>query len=219
MVGLALFFFPFPIYAADSSLLLAPIQGGPYQVGESFEVGIFAKTGGNTIDTIRANLSFPPDLLEVQDISFGSVYTVATGGNGFDDSLGTISWGGGVFNGTTQDATFVTITFRVRTEGLARVDFTLGTKILSNGQLVPMRSAGGTYALGIEAAAELPLPSFITEDIRAIEDIEHTITRLPGKGGAPPTYTGVASIHGALIEFDIDDGLVAHQLKLKLLTC
>jgi len=207
---------PISAHAAQASLSLSPITGGPHKVGSTFSVSIWAKTGGNKIDTIRASLTFPANLLEVQSVSLSSAYNAPAGGNTYDNNTGTIYWGGGAYGGTTQDAVFATIVFKAKANGTAKVNFASNSLMLSAGQNIPFTTAGGTYTLGEE---EAPAPSPVQPvtpqptlqqptPIPAQElSITNTITNIIEEKGKPPVFLGKTNVDNAIINFDIDNGL------------
>jgi hypothetical protein len=53
-----------------ASLYLSP-GDGVFSVGSTFEVGIYLNTGGNNANAVRADISFPPDKLQVASPPLG----------------------------------------------------------------------------------------------------------------------------------------------------
>ncbi len=155
----------FPTFAEQASLTLSP-NSGTFKVGESFTLSVWINTGGNQIDTIRASLSFPSNLLEVDTVQLGSVFNLPAGGNYFDNDAGKIYWGGGVPGGTDQSALFATLNFKVKGEGSANILFLEDTKVISNGEDVSFVTLGGSYTLlAIEPTPEEKPKERVKEEV------------------------------------------------------
>ncbi len=117
-----------------ASLFLSP-PAGSQTVGSTFTVSLLLNTNGNAINAVQADLSFPPDKLQVVSPSLGySIISVWTNQPHFDNVAGTLSFQGGIPNPgiTTDRGVIATITFRVRSIGDALVRFLDTSKVLLN---------------------------------------------------------------------------------------
>lgn len=215
-----------PTLAGQASLSLSPITGGPYQIGSTFSLNIWAKTGGANVDTIRASLTFPASLLEAQSVSLGSTYSAPSGGNYINNNNGTIYWGAGAYGGTTSDAAFAAIIFKAKSAGTATISFASDSLMLSAGQAVPFIKANGTYTIGAATqtpapaapqpvpgpAAPTPQPSPQTTTPTSAQTAQRTISNeiyeLPSKPELQPIFSGKTSVGNAPITIEIDDGLL-----------
>ena len=120
--------------AGTASLSFSP-SGGNYKVGDKFTVSIFANSSGGQVDTVRANVRFSSDLVEVQSFSMSSSFTLSSGGNSIDNNSGSLSYGGGIPGGTTSSRTlFGTANFRVKKAGQLNLTLSSDSLVLSDGE-------------------------------------------------------------------------------------
>lgn len=207
LFGVGFFRIPF-VFASE---LLSPMVGA-YQVGEFFEVDILVKTGGNNIDTIRANLSFPQEILEVQEVLAGSKFSVMAGGNEYYNSIGRISWGAGALGGTDEDVIFATVVFKALTPARAVVSFTPGTLVLSAGLDLPFSTTNGIYEL-TDAAPEPTLTSFEIVPVASAPTTTNDISLAPETLETSSVFSGSSNVSEAIISFNIDQGLYTEEIK------
>lgn len=124
-------FLPFFVKAEGAELYLSP-SSGSFLVGSTFSVSIFLNTGGNEINVVWAELKFPPEILQVTSptagTSFISEWIIPPN---YSNEKGIISFRGGIPGGIKTSAGLVSsITFRTISTGLARVEFTGGSKVI-----------------------------------------------------------------------------------------
>jgi len=198
-------------YAAEASLSLSPLSGGPFKTGSDFSLAIWAKTGGNKVDAIRASLSFPSNLITVKSIQLGSVYYYAMPENKWDNDTGSIYWGGGAPGGNTQDATFATITFTAKQEGLANISILDKSLMLSAGQFVPFYiPKPGQYEISNrfeETALISKVPEASVKNTNP-NNLINDVKEISAKPGETITLEGNTNKKGITIYFNIDSGLV-----------
>lgn len=116
------------------TLFLSPPSGG-FVVGSTFTVSVLLDTGGNSINALQADISFPPDKLQVVSPSLGySIINVWTNQPRFDNQQGTLSFQGGLPNPgiNTSKGVVATITFRVKSIGQSLVRILDSSKVLLN---------------------------------------------------------------------------------------
>lgn len=198
--------FPFAsVGAQDAGIYLSPAQA-TIAVGQEITVKVWEKTGQTNIDTIRANIRFPADLLRVEGIKPSDSFPVSSGGNYFDNSNGDISWGQGVYNGTMGNATVFEIVFSALKQGKAVVRLAAGTKMISNGLDVSFITSDATYDIIESGIISLPLPidntpavkkPTITNDFGFVEKAQETQAMMVGQ----------ANIPGAIVYILFDNGL------------
>jgi len=120
-------------FAAGSATINLSQDSSSYKVGQTFNVGISVDPVAGKIDMARVKLTFPSDLLEIKSFTPGSIFSFQAGGNGFDNSAGTFSWGAGISGGTTTTSNFGTITFNVKKIGLAQIAISNDSLVLASG--------------------------------------------------------------------------------------
>ena len=65
LVAAAFFALPVAARAAGSASLYVGPSSGTFTVGSTFTVSIYVNTGGQFVNAVEANLSFPPNMLQV----------------------------------------------------------------------------------------------------------------------------------------------------------
>ncbi len=128
--GLALLLQSVAVQAA--TFTLSP-PAGSYQVGQDFNVNVYVNSDTG-FDTVRANLKYSADTLEVKSFSRNTSFSFPSGENGFDNQAGIISYGAGIPGGTTSGSNFGTITFRVKSPGQGSVQLNNDSMILAEGE-------------------------------------------------------------------------------------
>lgn len=106
---------------------------GSYQVGQDFNVNIYVDSQ-ESFDTVRANLKFSSDVLEVKSFTRNSSFSFPSGENGYNNESGTFTYGAGIPGGTSKGSTFGTITFTVKKPGEAKLEVNGDSLILSEGE-------------------------------------------------------------------------------------
>ena len=152
--SLVSFLFPRALSAQENSVSLYLVPaGGTYVVGDTFTVSLYVNTAGETINAIEANLTFPPDKLQVVSPSSGrSVIELWLGQPSYSNSAGTLSFIGAIPNPglNVSQGLVSTITFRAKQTGRAVIDFSADSKVLLN-------DGFGTPVLGKKSGAILDL--------------------------------------------------------------
>jgi hypothetical protein len=119
---------------AAASLYVAP-PSGTFILGNTFTVSLYVNTGGQSINAVEANLSFPPDKLQVVSPTTGkSFIQVWVSQPTYSNENGTLKFQGTIPTpGINTDAGLVsTVTFRVKTPGTATVRFLDSSRVLLN---------------------------------------------------------------------------------------
>ena len=117
-------FILFPAVSLAAILYLEPVQGEYYQE-DTFIVEIRLNTEGEYINTVKTDLKFSEDILEVKDLSKGnSVLTLWVKTPAFSNQAGTISFIGGVPAGYQGwDGLLGRIIFEAKKEGKVEINF------------------------------------------------------------------------------------------------
>ena len=142
----------------SASLYLAP-SVGTFTVGSTFTVSLHLNTGGSFVNAVEANLSFPPDKLQVVSPTTGKSFVhVWTAQPTFSNIDGTIKFQGGVpapgIN--TESGLISTVTFRVRNTGAAAIRILDSSQVLLNdglGTNILGQTTDGLYYLSLPAPA------------------------------------------------------------------
>ncbi len=128
---------------AAASLYLAP-PSGTFIVGNTFTVSVYVNTGGQSINAVRADLSFPPDKLQIVSPTTGkSFIQIWVSQPTYSNEDGTMTFQGTIPTpGIMTDAGLIsTVTFRVKAPGTAAV------RILDTSQVL-LNDGRGTNILG-----------------------------------------------------------------------
>jgi len=121
------------VYAQSGASLYLQPQSGSFVVGSTFTVSIYLNTGGDNINTVEADLVFPPDKLQVVSPTIGnSFFKIWFGTPTYSNITGTLNFRGGVPSPgiNTSNGLITTITFRAKTTGGATINFTDKSKVL-----------------------------------------------------------------------------------------
>lgn len=122
-----------PLGAEAAKLYLEPEKGEYYQE-DTFIVEVRLNTEGEYVNTIKGDLSFPQDILEVKDLSKGnSVLTLWAEEPSFSNQKGEISFIGGVPAGYQGwDGLLGRIIFEAKKEGEVEIKFQENCQVLLN---------------------------------------------------------------------------------------
>ena len=126
---------PLGAFAAGSATLtLEPTQKTVTE-GSLFHIDIRLTPNGEEIDTVRANLQFDPQVLEVDSFALSSAFPRSAPGNTTDNEAGTLSEGG--FNleaPVTASSLFGTVAFRALNAGTTSIQVLDTSRTISNGE-------------------------------------------------------------------------------------
>ncbi|MBP9760107.1 MAG: hypothetical protein KBD24_01935 [Candidatus Pacebacteria bacterium] len=149
------FFLPStPAYAATYSLSPA---GGSYGVGQTFQVRVMADSAGAAVNTGDATITFDDTKLSAVSASKeGSPFNLWVTEPKISGS--TITFAGGGTTPISGSKAVVTITFKGKAEGSAKVDITKGTLLAGAGQNVLTGQTGATYTITPASATPTPTP-------------------------------------------------------------
>jgi len=144
-----------------ATLGLSP-NTGVYTAGQTFTTRLVVNTSGAAINAAEATISFNPAQLSVVSVNKGSTFTLWAVEPSFSNTAGTITLGGGSPTGYTgTNGTVLTITWRSKGAGTARVNFSNGSVLAADGRgtNVVRSLNGGSYT--IVAADVAPAPETI----------------------------------------------------------
>lgn len=154
----ACFFFASAALASAASLSVSP-GTGVYNSGATFTARVVVNSSGQSINAAEGTLKFNPNELSVVSVNrSGSIFNLWVAEPSFSNSAGTISFSGGLPSGYTgSSGNIMTVTFRVKGSGTAKVTFANGSVLANDGRGSNVLSGmnGGTYTL--QAAAATPV--------------------------------------------------------------
>src|SRR3989344_3937764 len=144
--------------ARSASLFVAP-PAGIFTVDSTSTVSIYVNTGDNFINAVEANLSFPPDKLQVVSPTAGkSLLQVWVNQPTYSNTAGTLKFQGAVPNPgiSTESGLISTVTFRVKSVGNAVLKISDTSQVLLNdgkGTNILGQTTNGVYALTLPPPA------------------------------------------------------------------
>ncbi len=151
--------------AQAAALLSAAPAAQVVPQGESFIVNIRLDSGGDVVNAVSAQVSYPPSLLEATDVSTGgSFLTMWAQPPAVDAERGMISFSGGIPHGSlVVDGQVLAITFRAKAIGTAvvKVDSTNAGVYLNDaaGTRAPLQVQAGIYRVKFPSALALAIDS------------------------------------------------------------
>lgn len=181
LIGLGLIFGFFQVRtvaAAGATIYIAP-NVGSYNVGSNFSVLAKINTGGVSINAAEATLVFNPNEISVLSVSkTGSVFNLWVQEPEFSNALGTVNFGGVIYNPGYVGAsgTILTINFRVKAVGSSRLTLSAGAVLANDGSGTNILSSLGgasyifrpTVAVPEDTTEEESLPAKTPASLPAV---------------------------------------------------
>lgn len=118
----------------NASIYLSPSQG-TFEVGNTFAVSVFVNTGGQDINAVRLDLSFPADKLQIVDPTAGNSFiSIWITQPTFSNVTGSATFEGGLPSPgiNTSAGLITTITFRAKSPGSATISVLNSSRVLAN---------------------------------------------------------------------------------------
>lgn len=144
LAQLAIGYFPYPAFAADASLYLAP-DSVTSQAGTNFTINVGVNSGGNSINAIEATVNIPGIL---------GINSAGTGGSLCSIWVqqptvvgSTVSFKCGIPGGTTASGNLASISLNARTVGTGTASITAARVLAGPGTNVTGGTSGGTYTV------------------------------------------------------------------------
>jgi len=118
-------FIMMPVVSLAASTILFNPANGSYQSGQVFKVQILVNPQGSKIYTVKAEIKYPANMLEVQSFQFSDKWMplVQPGYDVVDNSKGVLIKTGGYPGGFDSVETLGTITFKAKDVGTASLSF------------------------------------------------------------------------------------------------
>ncbi|HUC01601.1 MAG TPA: hypothetical protein VMA75_01720 [Candidatus Paceibacterota bacterium] len=127
----------FGAHAARAATLSFSPQAGTYFSGRSFSVSVIVSSPDQAMNAVQAEVSFPPDELQVLSVSeAGSIIDLWVQNPTFSNEDGTINFGGVAVNPGYQGSggKIVTIQFEAKNPGTAALSFLSGSVLANDGK-------------------------------------------------------------------------------------
>ena len=197
--------------SAHAATLSASPSTGVYSTGSTFTVRVIVNSAGKPINAADGTLSFNPSEL--------SVVSASRGGSIFNlwvteptVSGGSITFSGGIPSGYTGGAgNVMTVTFRAKGSGPARVSFSGGSVLANDGMGTNVLTSmdGGNYT--IQAATPTPAPEQVIVEYVA-----------PANTPGAPSVTSSThpdqkkwyAVKEAVLNWDVPSGVTAVRTAL-----
>jgi hypothetical protein len=139
-----------PHISFAASYSLSPADGS-FENGKSFSVRVMVNAGSDAVNTGDATITYDTTKLTAVSVSKeGSPFNLWVTEPKING--GTITFAGGGTTPISGSKSIVTITFKAKAEGSAKVDFSKATLLAGAGQNVLTGSAGATYTITVASA-------------------------------------------------------------------
>ncbi|MDG1950922.1 MAG: cohesin domain-containing protein [bacterium] len=131
----AMLFLPSFAQAAGSAELSFSEDAYAFSRGEQFDVVIEVAANQSSLDTVRAVVTFDPNVLMAQDVQLLGAFDRLAPGNYIDNTRGKVSWGAFTLDEPLDTSTSLfSITFLAVGEGSTDVSISSDSKAISQGQ-------------------------------------------------------------------------------------
>lgn len=144
-----------PLSADAATLSFSPVSG-EYAVGKTLSVSVYVGSADQAMNATSGIISFPQDKLEVTSLSkTGSIFTLWVQEPLFSNSAGTINFEGIVLNPGFTGATgkVITINFKIKTAGVALLNFSSGSALANDGKGTNILASLGNAQFSLGGAA------------------------------------------------------------------
>ncbi len=162
---LGLLFFMLALFAASdvfaADVLISP-SNGSYSTGQTFTVSVMADPKGAQINAVESKINFDKSLLSVVNVSkAGSAFSLWTTEPEFSNAAGTVTFGGGSPTPFSKRSKLMSITFRTKKDGTAKVSFGPTSVLAADGRGTDVfgSATGGTYTITAATTPTTPEPS------------------------------------------------------------
>jgi len=148
-------------HAAGAATLSLSPGSENVSVGDSFNLTVRVAPNGELLDTVRAVVSYPAEMLQVTSWSLGSLFPSESPGNIRDNVNGYFSEGGFIPDGETMSTgTFGTVTFQAVGAGVASVDVSGSSRLIRVGSEKGEPTEFGSATITIaDASGIVPEPT------------------------------------------------------------
>jgi hypothetical protein len=139
--------------ASAADLNFSPVSG-THAVDEEFDVKIVVDPGDQQVNAADGTISFDKNILSVAKVSKdGSSFSLWTAEPKFSNSAGTVEFSGGTPSAFSKQGTVITITFKGKIKGSAKVSVSKGSVLAADGKGTDVFATGGEGTYEITDAA------------------------------------------------------------------
>lgn len=157
-VGLGVISFPKSAAAARASLYLSP-SSKTVTIGETFTVAVYVSSDVN-VNAAESTVTFPTSLLTATGVTANGVFTLCAQAPSYSNSTGRVTFTCGApspgYKGTA--GRIITMTFRSKAAGRARLQITGGEVSANDGSGTNVLQSRGSGTYTISAASTPPPP-------------------------------------------------------------
>ena len=208
----ALVFFGAISYTEAATMSLSP-STGVYASGSTFTVKVLVNSQGEAINAAEGTLKFNPSELTVVSAGrAGSIFNLWVTEPTFSNSAGTVTFSGGLPSGYTGSAgNIMTVTFRTKGSGAAKINITGGSVLANDGKGTNVLTSmgGGTYTM--QAATATPEPEeVIVEYVAPANTPGAPNVSSPTHGDPKKWHTATE----AVLNWDIPSGVTSVRTSL-----
>jgi len=145
----------FSAHAAGAATM--SLDQSSYEVtrGELVEVTVGVDPQGESLDTVRAVLTFDPNVVSVQSIRLSGGFDRVAPGNYYDNATGRLSWGAFTLEGPVSAPTqILTVTFLALSAGEGNIQVSSDSRAISNGEEKINIAQLGEATMNVDEAPE-----------------------------------------------------------------
>ncbi len=152
--------FLLPVFSHAAELQFSPTTG-TVAIDDEILISVKVVPGGADVNAADGTVSFDSTLLSVASISKdGSAFSLWTAEPSFSNSAGTVTFSGGTPSAFKNTATVVTIKFKGKKVGSAKVSFSKGSVLAADGKGTDVYKTGGEATIEVKEAA----PAAVAEE-------------------------------------------------------
>src|SRR3990167_4465076 len=123
---------PGVIHASCSAILSLDQTAYQAQPGDLFSVTVNVDPQQETLDTVRAVVTYNPTLITVQSVGLSGSFERSAPGNYYDNTTGKISWGAFTLEApVTSVSPVINITFLALQEGKGNIEISSDSRAIS----------------------------------------------------------------------------------------
>ncbi len=124
-----------PVFAAGQGTLTFDESKAQVSTGDVFDLNVRVAPNGEPLDTVRAIITFDPNVLSATDASLIGAFNRVAPGNGINNTAGWVSLGGFTLDGPiTSSGAFARVSFRAKAQGETTVAISPDSKMISEGE-------------------------------------------------------------------------------------
>jgi hypothetical protein len=150
---LAAFSLILPVYADSGSIYIVANKSTVVN-GSTVIVAVYMNGGGNSVNAVQTNLSYPTDKLQYVGVNYsGSAFDIAAANSG---GGGSVSIARGTTGAVTGVGLVATVTFKASAVGAASVDIAGGSALAANGGEVAAGTSGVHFSIVAPSITSAP---------------------------------------------------------------